>query len=98
MKGMSIQLFQSLRGDLFVILFPHNRGGAQVCEPIAAAASSLLVWFRGFFQLRQERSTKSHEAARTKPALLRVISWIVLPGERQSLKIGHYPDAQSKVL
>src|SRR6266853_6975050 len=98
MKRMSIQLFQGRRRDSFGILFPRNRGGAQACEPIAAAAGSLLVWFRGFFQLRQERSTKSHETARTKPALLRVISWIVLPGERQSLKIGHYPDAQSKVL
>src|SRR6266404_1045174 len=94
MKGMSIRLFQGLRGDLSVILFPHNRCGAHAYEPIAAASS----FFRGFFQLKQERSTKSHETAQTKPVLLRVISWINLLRGRRALKIGHSPDAHSKVL
>src|SRR6266436_6206931 len=94
MKGMSIQLFRGLRGDLSVILFPHNRGEAHAYEPIGAASS----FFRGFFQLKQERVTKSYETARIKPVLLRVISWINLVGERRVLKIRHYPDAQSKVL
>src|SRR6267378_3094707 len=94
---MSIQLFQSLRGDLFATSkgFAHRRVRSAACQPIACA-SDFLVWFRVFFQLRQKRSTKSHETARTKSVQLRVISWIVLSGKRQTLKIGHLLPAQSK--
>src|SRR6266568_4157395 len=92
---MSIQLFHSHRRDLSLTSFPRNHLGTQAWETIAAA-NRVLVWLRFCPRLRQKRSTKSHEAARTKPVLLRVISWIVLPGERQSLEIEHYPTAQSK--
>jgi len=58
---------------------------------------SVLVWLRVFFQLGQERSTNSHETARTRPVLLRVISWIVLAWKWQSLKIGqHLRSARSR--
>src|SRR5437016_4376692 len=48
--------------------FRKGSEGIALCVP----------WFGVLSQLEQERSTKSHETARTKPALLRVISWIVL--------------------
>ena len=92
---MSIQLFQRLRGDLSITPFPRKHVGAQAWEPIAAAGS-LFVWLRGFFRLRQEPSTSSHETARTKPVLLTVIWWIGLSGKRQFLEIGHHATAQSK--
>jgi hypothetical protein len=37
----------------------------------------VLMWFRAFLPLGQERSTKTHEAARTELVPLRVFSWIV---------------------
>jgi VWFA-related protein len=52
--------------------------------------SHLLVWFRASFPWGEKRSTKSHETAPTRQFQLRVISWIVLPGEQQPLKPRHH--------
>src|SRR5437667_3519980 len=46
-----------------------------------------------FFPFGQERSTKSHETARTNSVPLRVFSWIVLLWKRHSLKIKKPPPA-----
>jgi hypothetical protein len=53
------------------------------------ALGNVSLWLRVFFWPGQERSTKSHESARTKLAPLRVFSWIVLSRQRQSLKLSY---------
>jgi hypothetical protein len=53
-------------------------------------APGVLGWFRFFPRRGQERSTKSHESSRTKPIPVRVFSWIVLPGERQSVEAAQH--------
>ncbi len=50
----------------------------------------VLAWFRFFSRRGHQRSTKSPETSRTKLVPLRVISWIVLPGERQSVDAGQH--------
>ncbi|MDX6306839.1 MAG: hypothetical protein QOI77_3808 [Blastocatellia bacterium] len=93
---MSIKLFQGPRNDLSVTSFPHNHSEAQAGEPIAAAGGAM-VWLGVCFALRQEGSPKSHKTAPVRLALLRVFSWIVLRGERQSLKKECHYTAQSNV-
>src|SRR6266481_6368323 len=56
----------------------------------------VLAWFRFFSLPGQERSTKSHETTQTKPVPLRVISWMVLPGE-QAIEAGQ-PRILSRIL
>jgi len=47
------------------------------------------------FARRQERSTKSHETYE-QLVLVRVCSWIVFGGERQSLELEHQTDANKQ--
>src|ERR1700738_4604938 len=95
MKSMSMQLFPGRQRDAIVYLSSRKSGGARTREPIAAAGRVLLC-FRVCFLLEQERSTKSHETAGLKSVFRHVFSWIVLPGERQSLKKGRYPFSYAK--